>query len=317
MGDLFGQTPAAEERDALAEVHSADAVAEGGDTPARFAARCVAGSGLDLVLATALQHIGEREPDRFDVDQHLTRARHGRGLLDQPELLCGIAEFVESPDAHRTNVFGATSADEARPTVERVTIVAIDGPTGVGKSTTARSVAERLGADLLLDPVSVSPLLDDYYTGEATPSAALDAELAFLRGRADLMASADPGRLVVADFTVLRTAPFAEFLARPDDRRCVLDEMRRLMTLGPRIDLLVLLHAEPDALLRRVRTRDRRAEVDLTIEHLAELRRHFAAWRPELLRQADAAIEIDTATWDPRRSDDLDRLVDRITEQLP
>ncbi len=155
-------------------------------------------------------------------------------------------------------------------------------------------------------------MLDDYYTGEATPSAALDTELAFLRGRAELLAAADPDRLVVADFTVLRTAPFAEFLEDPNDRRRVLDEMRRLMEHGPRIDVLVLLHAEPDALLERVRTRDRRAEVDLTIDHLVELSRHFATWRDELLAQADATIELDTATWDPRRTSDLDDLLRRI-----
>jgi deoxyadenosine/deoxycytidine kinase len=224
---------------------------------------------------------------------------------------------VESPDAHRPNVFAAGAPGELRRIVIAVTIVAIDGPTGVGKSTTSRAIAERLGADLLLDPVSVSPLLDDYYTGEATPSAALASELAFLRSRAELLASAEPDRLVVADFTVLRTAPFAEFLGDPGDRRRVLDEMRRLMVLGPRIDVLVLLSAQPESLLERVRTRDRRAEVDLTIEHLVELRRHFASWREELLAQADTSIEIDTASWDPRRSDHLDELLARITESLP
>lgn len=198
-----------------------------------------------------------------------------------------------------------------------MTIVAIDGPTGVGKSTTSRAIAERLGAELLLDPVSVSPLLEGYYTGEAIPSAALDTELAFLRGRADLLASADPGRLVVADFTVLRTAPFAEFLEDADDRTEVLDEMRRLMESGPRIDVLVLLHAEPHVLLDRVRARDRDAEVDLTIDHLVELRRHFATWRDELLAQADRTIEIDTSAWDPRRPADLDDLVHRVGRLLP
>ena len=194
--------------------------------------------------------------------------------------------------------------------------MAIDGPTGVGKSTTSRAVAERLGADLLLDPVSVSPLLDDYYTGEATPSAALDAELAFLRSPAELMASADPSRLVVADFSVMRTAPFAEFLEDPADRARVLAEMRDLMSAGPRLDVLVLLSAQPDALLDRVRLRDREAEVDLTLDHLVALRRHFASWRTELLAQADVGIEIDTADWDPRRPADLAALLGRIAPAL-
>lgn len=195
-------------------------------------------------------------------------------------------------------------------------IIAFDGPTGVGKSTTSRAIAERLGAELILDPVSVSPYLDDYYTGEANPSAALEAELAFLRARAALMASAAPDRLVVADFSVLRTAPFAEFLDEEADREIVLGEMRELLAAGPRIDVLVLLRAEPDTLLRRVRLRDRAAETDLTIEHLVELRRHFASWRHELLAQADTVIEIDTSTWDGRRADDLDALLERITAAL-
>lgn len=190
--------------------------------------------------------------------------------------------------------------------------MAIDGPTGVGKSTTSQAVAARLGADLLLDPVSVSPLLDDYYTGEATPSAALGAELAFLRARAGLMATADTNRLVVADFSVLRTAPFAEFLEDAADRERVLDEMRDLVEAGPKIDVLVLLDAEPEVLLDRVRTRDRRAEAELTIEHLVALRGHFDSWHDELIDQADATLEVDTTGWDPRDSSDVDDLISRI-----
>ena len=200
--------------------------------------------------------------------------------------------------------------------VARVSIVAIEGPTGVGRSTTSRIVAERLGAELVLDPVSVSPLLDDYYTGEANPSAALDAELAFLRSRAALLDDDPADGLVVADFSVLRTAPFSEFLDDPADREQVLDEMRRLLRAGPRLGVLVLLDSEPDALLQRVRLRDRRAEADLTIDHLIALRQHFASWREAMLDQADEVIEIDTSDWDPRRPDDVDGLVDRITAAL-
>ena len=193
-----------------------------------------------------------------------------------------------------------------------MTIVAIDGPTGVGKSTTAHAVAHRLGAVLVLDPVSVSPFLDDYYTGEANPAAALGTELAFLRSRAHLLASTTTDSLTVTDFSVMRTAPFAEFLHEPDDRECVLTEMRALIADGPEIDVLVLLDAEPAALLERVHARAREAESDLTLEHLIALRAHFAAWRRELCDQARTTIEIDTATWDPRRTDHLDDLIRSI-----
>jgi len=193
-----------------------------------------------------------------------------------------------------------------------VSIVAIDGPTGVGKSTTSRRLAAVLGCPLLLDPVSVNPLLDDYYTGEATPAAALAVELAFLRSRAELLAAAPADHLTVADFSVMRTAPFAEFLGDPEDRQTVLDEMYGWIERSPRLDVLVLLRAEPTALLGRVRDRDRASETDLTIEHLVELRTHFEAWRSVMRDQADTVIEIDTALWDPREDADLDALVVEI-----
>ncbi len=198
-----------------------------------------------------------------------------------------------------------------------MSIVAIDGPTGVGKSTATRRLAAKLGCPLLLDPVSVSPLLDDYYTGEATPAAALAVELAFLRSRAELLAAAPAEQLTVADFSVMRTAPFAEFLEDPKDREVVLAEMRDWIDRSPRLDVLVLLRAEPPELLGRVRDRDRASEGDLTIEHLVELRAHFTAWRDAMRDQADTVIEIDTSLWDPRNDADLDALIIEIQAVLP
>lgn len=194
--------------------------------------------------------------------------------------------------------------------------MAIDGPTGVGKSTTARRLAAALGCPLLLDPVSVNPLLDDYYTGEATPAAALDVELEFLRSRAELLSAAPADQLTIADFSVMRTAPFSEFLADPVDRSIVLDEMRDWIARSPHIEVLVLLRGEPEALLDRVRERDRDAEGDLTIAHLVELRSHFDRWRDEMHQQADTVIEVDTSLWDPRDDADLDALIVEIRSAL-
>lgn len=195
-------------------------------------------------------------------------------------------------------------------------LVAIDGPTGAGKSTTARALADALDATLILDPVSVSPLLDDYYTGEASPAAALDAELAFLHSRAGLLVDPRGDQITVSDFSVMRTAPFAEFLDDPDDRSKVLEEMREAMARGPRPDVLVLLSADPDALLKRVRRRDRTAESDLTLEHLQALSMHFERWREEIVAQAHHVIVLDTMQWDPHRPRDLAGLVDGVRSLL-
>ncbi len=73
VSHLLGESTAAEERNALSDFHPGDALAERCDSAARFAARRVAWTSLHLVLAAALQHIGKRQTDRFDVDQHLAR----------------------------------------------------------------------------------------------------------------------------------------------------------------------------------------------------------------------------------------------------
>ena len=81
-------------RDALTDLEALHTVAECCDRAGGFAARREARAGPGLVLAPALQHVGEREPDRLDVDQGLSRLRAGRLLVDQPELLCGLTELL-------------------------------------------------------------------------------------------------------------------------------------------------------------------------------------------------------------------------------
>lgn len=197
-------------------------------------------------------------------------------------------------------------------------IIAIDGPTGVGKSTTAVALADALGVEAVLDPVSHSPLLDDYYVGFDTPEGALRLEMEFLRMRHELLediglADRDHGpRAVVTDFSLIRSGPFAELLTVAEHRDLVVADMWRRYEACPRLDVLMLLRAEPEMLLERVRTRKRPAEEALSLDHLRELEGHFDAWDAELRAQADTVIVLDTHEWDGLDADDLEALIARL-----
>jgi len=69
-------------------------------------------------------------------------------------------------------------------------IVSIAGNIGVGKTTLAKKLADRLGCEVMLEPYDENPFLPDVYAGKK--ELALDSELYFLTSRAKQV---DAGRL--------------------------------------------------------------------------------------------------------------------------
>ena len=109
MRDLFGEPAATEEDDPLAHLEVGDAVTEHADGAGQLAPRREARSGLHLVDPPTLQHVGERQPDGLDIDEHLPRPSRRCILLHELELLSRFSEFAQSPDSHAPTV-GATGA---------------------------------------------------------------------------------------------------------------------------------------------------------------------------------------------------------------
>jgi deoxyguanosine kinase len=175
--------------------------------------------------------------------------------------------------------------------------VAIEGPTGVGKTTLAARLARVLDAEAALEPFEANPFLAPLLTSsQPTEAAALRAELTFfalrvaqLREIAELLTA---GRSVVADWALLKQPIFAATTLGPADVALVDATLDVWVASLPSPDVLIGLSATMPTLHGRVRQRRQDIEAGLTAAQLGALSLAFdtayAQWCRPLIR-LDAA----------------------------
>jgi len=157
--------------------------------------------------------------------------------------------------------------------------IAVEGPIGVGKSTLAHLLAEKMGARLLLECVEENPFLGDFYRDRER--FAFQTQLFFLLSRyqqqADILQEDmfAPGG-VVSDYMLAKDRLFAALnLSRQE-----LGLYDRLWSIigprAPRPDLVVLLMASTDVLLERIKRRGRAYERAFSRGYLEEVSRTYS-----------------------------------------
>ncbi|MGI8446687.1 MAG: deoxynucleoside kinase [Streptosporangiaceae bacterium] len=196
--------------------------------------------------------------------------------------------------------------------------VAIEGPTGAGKTTLATRLAPALNAAVVLDPFEANPFLPHLLTSaQRAPALALRAELTFfalrvaqLREIAALLAS---GRSVVADWALLKQPIFAATTLAPADAARIAATVEVWADSLPVPDVLIALSAPAMTLRSRIRQRGRNIEAGLTSAQLEALTTAFeaacTAWTRPLIR-------VDAATFDVFDEQNIDELAARV-RQLP
>ena len=135
--------------------------------------------------------------------------------------------------------------------------IAIEGPTGVGKTALAERLAARLDATTVLEETE-NPFLADFYADRA--GAALQAQLFFLLNRhrqqtalrqADLFS-----QITVCDYLFEKDNIFA-YLNLDDNELFIYQRLYDLLARDVSLpDLVVYLQAPSDLLVKRLRARD-------------------------------------------------------------
>jgi len=155
--------------------------------------------------------------------------------------------------------------------------IAVEGPIGVGKTSLARRLAERLGADTLLEQPEENPFLARFYQDMARY--ALPTQLFFLFQRArqlEPLAQSDLfAQSVVADFLLDKDPLFARATLSGDELALYQKIYDTIRPQSPAPDLVVYLQASAETLVERVRRRGAQFERGISEEYLSVLAENY------------------------------------------
>lgn len=200
------------------------------------------------------------------------------------------------------------------PPEPRGWLIAVEGPIGVGKTTLARRLAGRMGAELLLEVVEENPFLHGFYQdirGRAFPT-----QLFFLLSRHRQQRSAlgrlAAGGVVVSDYMFAKDRLFASLTLDAPEIALYETVYELIAPQVPEPDVVVYLRATQDTLLRRIAARGRPFERALGPAYLARLAEAYDSY----FERFDGApvITVDTDALDLLQEAGLARVVGAVAE---
>ena len=155
--------------------------------------------------------------------------------------------------------------------------IVIEGPLGVGKTTLAMMVAEKMNGQALLEDVDENPFLVSFY--QNPEKYAFQAQIFFLLRRYHLTAELAQidlfSRVTVSDFLFDKDRVFARSNLG-DQEYWLYDQLFTLLRkriLAP--DLVIFLQAKTEVLAERIRRRNKKYEKSISFKYLDRINQAF------------------------------------------
>jgi deoxyguanosine kinase len=196
--------------------------------------------------------------------------------------------------------------------------IAVEGVIGVGKTTFARMLAERIGAEIVNEEVFENPFLVDYYKNHSRY--ALSCQLFFLISRfqqqQQLMVRDLFSQRIVADYLFAKDSIFASVTL--SERELLLyNRIAPVLSKEiPKPDLVIYLQAKTPILMERIKRRNFSFEKTIDDEYIEMLNKAYDYYffhysdTPLLVVKTDDIDFVNT----PEHFDDL---ISQISKPVP
>jgi deoxyguanosine kinase len=191
--------------------------------------------------------------------------------------------------------------------------IVTEGPIGVGKTSLTSLLADELGARLILEQAENNPFLSDFYKDPQRYR--FQTQMFFLLNRfSQQQEMLQPDlftRVTISDYLFDKDRIFA-YLTLDEHELPLYEQVYRV--LEPKIvkpDLVIFLQADTDTLLRRIKSRGRTFEKEVSRDYIAAVNE---AYNHFFFRYSDTPLlVINTSDIDyVHRREDLDDLLKQI-----
>lgn len=201
--------------------------------------------------------------------------------------------------------------------MKSINYIAVEGPIGVGKTSLAKLLAEKLDAHLILEEATENPFLADFYKNKK--KYAFQAQIFFLLARYQQLAKMETHDLfhqkIVADYTFEKDQLFAK--VNLSDREMILYDKiaESISTDLPKPDLVIFLQAATETLLKRIKNRGVPFEKNIDMYYLDELNEAYNYYFFEYDSTPLLVVKTDEVDFVNNR-DDLEDLLEQIKKPL-